>query len=146
MSIKASWSYLDLCGSTWSYIYNLSLAPLQARLVWWIRVTSPVESPSVYMLLVSPPQGHIPWESRSLLVPIRAQDPPMVILGPFQSGVFGTSSIIRGCFTYTLYSQASQRQAGSKYNRNSKIKTSSYSRMSHLQVFMVLAAISRAQS
>ena len=54
LSIKAFWSYLDLCGSTWSYIYNLSLAPLQARLVWWIRVTSPVESPSVYVLLLSP--------------------------------------------------------------------------------------------
>ena len=33
LSIKAFWSYLDLCGSTLSYIYNLSLALLQAHFV-----------------------------------------------------------------------------------------------------------------
>ena len=42
-------------------------------------------------------------------------------IGPFWSGVFGTSSIIKGCFTYTLHSWASRRQARSSSSRNSEI-------------------------
>ena len=72
---EALWSYLDLCGSTWSVAGTLCLVDTGYK--------PRRDSSSIYASGVAATGGHIPWESRSLLVPIHAQDPPMVVLGPF---------------------------------------------------------------